>query len=162
MSDSNPYESPQNEANAVSTGADRVITEKMILYLKSAAPWTRFLGIIGFIGCGFMAAGAIGTLVGLNITPIPGMENTAISSVMFIYLLGVGALFFFPSLFKFRFGKKVQSYLKTDDPQDLEEAFRYNKSLWKFTGILYIIALGLFVLSLLIMLITGIAALAML
>jgi hypothetical protein len=66
------------------------------------------------------------------------------SAVFFIFYLGFAALMFFPTLFIFRFGRKIQSYLHTGNEADLELAFKNNKSLWTFAGILSIISLAFF------------------
>jgi hypothetical protein len=59
-----------------------------------------------------------------------------------LFFLGAIALMFFPVLFIFRFGQKIKSYVHTGNEGDLEQAFKNNKSFWKFTGILSIISLG--------------------
>jgi len=59
----------------------------------------------------------------------------------FVYLVP-GVIMFFPGLFIYRFGEKIRSYNRTGAEIDLELAFKNNKSLWKFNGILYIISLA--------------------
>jgi hypothetical protein len=54
----------------------------------------------------------------------------------------VGLLLFFPSHFTFKFGQKLRNYQYSHLSEDLETAFKFNKSLWKFNGILYIIYLA--------------------
>lgn len=142
----NPYESPVTEPGAVNPLTDRVLTENTVFYLKGASPWLRFIGIVGFISLGIAVLFILILAFGLrNIIPDtpefapfrmmgPGM------ALLYIPFL---ALYFFPTLFLFRFGKYLKSYIYTNDNRDLEEAFKNNKSLWTFFGVLAIIGLGM-------------------
>ena len=153
MSD-NPYESPQAEAGTVNPLSGRVLTESMLFYLKGAAPWLRFIGIVGFICLGISILSLL-LLVSVFSQALEELPEAApysaflSSGMVFIYLPFL-ALYFFPVLYLFRFGKKIQNYLLTGDSGDLEAAFKNNKSLWKFVGILMIIMLGFFALALVI------------
>jgi hypothetical protein len=137
----NPYESPLTEASVVKPLASRgYLTETMLTHLKGASPWLRFVGIAGFIMCGISAVFGLTMAAGIQSLPIPGW-NTAMGLGFFILYLGYVALMFFPILFIFRFGWKIKRYLHTGDEADLEAAFKNNKSLWIFMGILSIIFL---------------------
>jgi hypothetical protein len=172
MSDNiNPYQSPQNPVNPMADGSAR-LTETMILYLKGASPWLRFLGIVGFIVCGILALMGIIFLVVLPAagvgsfwSGISGLEEvsdafgTALgAAVVGLYFFAIAALNFFPALFMFNFGNKIRTYLQSGSDQDLEGAFKNNKSLWKFSGILMIIALAFIPVMIIIGIIVGIAA----
>ena len=61
---------------------------------------------------------------------------------MMVFCLGGAVLIFIPSLFIYRFGERIRSFLRTGIEQELELAFKNNKSLWKFLGIYCIIALA--------------------
>jgi len=142
----NPYESPQAEINTVNPLSGRVLTEDMVYYLKGASPWLRFIGIAGFICFGVMVLGCLAMIIGLQTflsSEIPGFEVFS-SSVVLLYTLMFGLLIFFPSLFIFRTGRKIQKYLFTGSNGDLEAAFKNNKSLWTFVGVLTIIGLVFF------------------
>ena len=155
MSDAvNPYQSPEAlvvpEKPLVIQGT---LTETMLGYLKGAAPWLRFVGILGFISSGLVV------LMGFSVAPfisvmnrvwtdIPGFESlgsvysVTFSGFMVVTFVGAGILLFFPSFYIFRFGEKIRSYLSTGADRDLELAFQNNKSLWKFMGIICIIQLA--------------------
>jgi len=155
MSDAvNPYQSPEAavvpEKPLVIQGN---LTETMLVYLKGAVPWLRFVGILGFIGAGLVV------LMGFSMAPIvsvmnrawaeiPGFESlrgvfsVTFSGFMVVMFIGAGLLMFFPSLYIFRFGEKINSYLRTGADRELELAFQNNKSFWKFVGIICIIQLA--------------------
>ena len=157
MSDAvNPYQSPEAVADPVSVpAAQGAITETMLIYLKGASPWLRFIGVLGFIGSGLtvlwgISFSAFVPIVGRVWDEIPQvyqpftafMGAALLGGSMAVVCIGAGLLMFFPSLFVFRFGSKIQNYLRTGTDQDLEQAFRNNKSFWKFVGIICIIELA--------------------
>ena len=155
MSDAvNPYQSPETAVVPEKPLAIQgTLTETMLVHLKGATPWLRFVGILGFISSGFVALTGFSILPFISIvnrlwTEIPGFESfngafgVVFNGSMVIIFIGAGVLLFFPSLYIFRFGERIRSYLKTGADGELELAFRNNKSLWKFAGILCIVQLA--------------------
>ena len=156
MSDmSNPYQSPAADVSAVRPMlAPGGISEKALFYLKAASPWMRFLGIIGFIGSGFLV------LFGLLIVTLPAiflrMMDIPITEADVSYQGAIGimgtlggliyvlsaVLLFFPARWLYRTGAKFRAYARTGSDLDLEEAFRSTRSFWKFLGILTIVWLA--------------------
>ncbi|MDR0448110.1 MAG: hypothetical protein LBH07_05535 [Treponema sp.] len=158
----NPYESPQAEIAHVNSGAGPILTENMLYYLKGASPWLRLTGIIGFISLGIILLSLISLFFGLS-QALPDTEEFAPLKIftpgLVIIYIPFLALYFFPILFIFRFGRKIQNYLYSGNSTDLEEAFKNNKSLWTFIGVIIIISLSFFALALVIGIITAVAAL---
>jgi hypothetical protein len=141
--DMNPYQSPQSPVNPEPDSFAR-LTGVMVRYLKEAAPWLRFIGILSFVGCGFMVLGGILFLIATFVRPdITGEFGGLSGGIGSIVYIGSGALMFFPARFTYFFGAKLRSYLRTNAEEDLEQALKNNKSLWKFNGIMYIIGLAL-------------------
>jgi hypothetical protein len=123
----------------------------MVRYLKDTSPWLRFLGILGYIGA--VLSVVVGLILGIlialggGVLGEPGGEGSIPAFIGPIYL-AVGALLFFPARFTYRFGMKIRSYLAGNAEKDLEEALRNNRALWRFSGILVIVYLGLIPLGL--------------
>ena len=142
----NPYQAPGADLNAPKpTVSSNGLTETMVKYLKEAAPWIRFLGILGFIGSGFTALAGLGIMIAFPfIARLSGEFYPAAlmgSSMGIIYII-LGAVIFFPARFTYNFGAKIRSYLQSNSELDLELAFKNNKSFWKFNGILCIVYLA--------------------
>ena len=53
-----------------------------------------------------------------------------------------GVIVFFPSKFMYSFGSRIKRYAGSEAPEDLEQALKNNKSLWKFSGIVCIVYLS--------------------
>ena len=169
MSDyENPYASPATiTAPENKLIENPVLTETMLTYLKQASPWLRFMGIMGYISCGSIAlfgisfiffAGSLSSLF----DGIPGMGSFtgAISVSTAFMFIGIAALVFFPSHFTYNFGAKLRTYFENGKEQELELAFKNNKSYWKFYGILMIINLATIPVSIVLGVIIAIVAIA--
>jgi hypothetical protein len=163
MSDfENPYKSPETSIVPEKTqGAGTVLTETMLGYLKEASPWTRFIGILGFIGCGLMVLGGIITAIATSSVSgiTEGFGPLPVWLVSLIYI-AFGVLFFFPSRFVYDFGAKIRNYQFSSSDEDLEAAFKSNKSLWKFYGIMLIVYLALIPLFIVLAVIGAVASTA--
>ncbi|HPE35729.1 MAG TPA: hypothetical protein PK625_01160 [Spirochaetales bacterium] len=132
MSDSNnPYQSPKAEASTVASMADSgAITGLMKDYISATAPWMRFMGILGFIGVGFLAVGGLLMMFGVLGNIAGGISNV-------IY----AAILFFPARYLYRAGSGFRQFIQDQRSDSLERDLSNNKSYWKFQGILSIIGL---------------------
>ncbi|MDR2101415.1 MAG: hypothetical protein LBP43_02470 [Treponema sp.] len=167
MSDtSNPYQSPRTESDPAASLVSRgVLTENMIFYLRGASPWLRFIGVLGYIGCGLIIAAGLAIMIGARgimgslFSELSGPEEILGGGLGLFYII-TGVIVFFPARFTYNFGAKIRTYLRTNAEQELELAFKNNKSLWKFNGILAIIYLAFIpvVLVILIFVLIGAAA----
>ena len=114
-----------------------MLTEPMLGYLKKAAPWLKFIGILGFAGSGFAVASGIFFMAVMPHLLYAQYYSGQTSSGLFY--ISIGIISFFPAFFTYRFGEKIKKYFKTGDDTDLEQAFKNNKLLWQVSGIFYII-----------------------
>jgi hypothetical protein len=160
MSD-NPYQSPQTAAGgAASLGSSGTITETMVVHLKGASPWLRFLGIIGFIGCGFLGLSGIIMLAAMPALG-PELSETAsriLGRSLGAFYLVLGVAVFFPALFTYNFGARLRNFIRNNAERELELAFKYNKSYWKFSGIMTIISLAIIPVAIVIGVIAGLGS----
>jgi len=151
----NLYASPQAESVPENKLlAQAALTETMLGYLKEASPWLRFIGIVGYICCGLIAAtgiifivfmGSLSSIWEETISELGDLGNVfgaVFSGSMGFTFLISALLCYFPSRFTYNFGAKIRSYLQNGREQELELALKNNKSLWKFMGILLIINLA--------------------
>ena len=159
MSDTeNPYASPQTESIPENKLINQsMLTDTMIVYLREASPWLRFIGILGYISCGLIMLTGVAAIIGMgalsnfweSIPELDGLSsifnavfNAVFSVSMGFYFLISAILLFFPSRFIYNFGARLQTYVHSGKEQELELALKNNKSLWKFLGILLIINLA--------------------
>jgi hypothetical protein len=136
------------------------VTENSKFYLKTAASWSKFLAIMGFIGIGFMVLGAI-TLIPMSAwqTPYSAYSSLPVSfSALGIVYLVMAIIMFFPTLYLFRFSQQTVNALELNNALELEEGFKNIKRYWKFKGILVIVYLSLCILFIPIMVIVAMSA----
>lgn len=116
--------------------------------LTTTYKWAKFLGIIGFIACGFMilaglGIAAIGSSFPSNDNPV--MNLIGGSALGVIYIL-VAALYFFPSRYLYQYAEKLNLAVQSEDEAQLILALDKNKSFFKFIGITTVAILALYVL----------------
>lgn len=130
-------------------------------YLTIAGKWATFLGIVGFIGTGFilLAAVFIGTILTYvaHLSPsemgVPTTEGAAsVSSILgaasgivsFIYVL-LAVVSFFVAYYLYRFGSGIKKSLLYNDTIAVTKSLGYLKSYFKLIGIITIVVLAFYV-----------------
>lgn len=121
-------------------------------HLAETAKWANFLSIVGFVLSSIIAIIALfaGTLLG-SMSRGFGSSSSMIGAgfITVVYLL-IAALYFFMSLFLYRFASKMKTALYSNDQEYLNSSFMNLKSLYKLMGILTIIYLGFLALGLIV------------
>ena len=100
------------------------IEQSTLKQLNTARKWAMFLAIIGFIFLGIMIV--VGLIAGTFLkTFSSGENNSGISdSLMFIPILLIGLIYFFPVLFLFRFSKYISRAIQNLDNLQFHKAIK--------------------------------------
>jgi len=115
--------------------------------LDTTRKWTMFLAILGFIGIGLIVIA--GTVAGLFLSAfntnatLSGLEGI----VIFIIIVAMAVIYFFPVLFLFRFSKHTSQAVKTLNKQEMHKAFKNLKAYYVYIGILIIVVLVIYVVA---------------
>ena len=130
--------------------------------LYEAARWGKFLAIVGFVFIGLMVLLGLGMGIFMSsmssqLGPDSGMAMFGSGLMTFFYVL-IAVLYFFPTLYLFRFSTDAMAAIQSDSQRKMEQSFANLKSLFKFMGILTIILLCFYGISLLFGLIVGASA----
>jgi len=141
------------------------ITPEIKDFLRETAKWGKFIAIVGFVMTALLVL--LGIFMGLfmgsmmaNMPDTAGLGGAMGGALGFVYVL-IALVYIFPLLYLYRFSAKLKIALAKDDQQHLYESFRNLKSLFKFTGILMAIFIGIYALIFVLALIGGLAGLAM-
>jgi len=135
----------------ISSDSDLIIDNRIKLFLAETSKWANFLSIIGFVMLGLMV---IVSFVMIAMTAsILGAEALGIG-VMYLFMV---ALYFFPTLYLFKFARKIKAGILSTSQEDMTQGFENLKKLFKFMGILMIVLLGFYALVLLISLFAGLS-----
>lgn len=130
---------------STSSSASFSITEPMLLSLSQTKPWAMLLSIVGFISIGILIIlGVINIFVTSYNSPdgsiVPAIVGGGINILM-------GVLYFFPSLFLFKFASSIGRLIDNGGAREMEESLSYQKSAWKFIGILTLVTFAFAILG---------------
>jgi hypothetical protein len=125
------------------------------LHLADAAKWARFISVVGYIFLGLSVAGMLFSgasyLTLLSGGNRYGSDSTGILSAAgiagMVGYLFVVVLIFFAYLYLHRFGTRMRLALKGEDQQMFNLSCQSLKVLFRYVGILIIIGLVLFALT---------------
>jgi hypothetical protein len=122
-----------------------------MVYLRDAARWARFLAIAGFIFCGLFVVAAILFMTVLsslfNSMGASGVSGIGAGLIGVVYI-AIGVLNFFPCLYLYKFAARMQAALSGNNQEQLNSSFLNMRAFYRFVGVLMIIALAFWVLSL--------------
>lgn len=126
------------------------ITDQIRHYLMITARWGKFLAILGYVMVGLLVVAGIFMMVtNLNMFEELGVRP-ALGLFGIIYWV-IAAVYFFPVTYLYRFSNRIKSGLILVDQTHVTHAFSNLKSFFKFTGIIMIVILGIYVLVILIL-----------
>ena len=124
------------------------ITDTLKSYLLDAAKWGRFLAVIGIISCLLMVAGAF--YAGYYVSHLPSYSfGSSMGQAVTAFYIFFAVIWFYPCLFLYKFSANLLLALKSNTQEHIESAFISLKSAFKFLGIVAIIILSLWFLSIL-------------
>ncbi len=114
------------------------VTGRILSDAASTRPWVLLLSILGFIGTGLMILLSV-VMMFLPLGEMAGGLGGAFGLGLGLIYLLMGILYFFPSLYLFRYGKALKALAQSEEIEDLEEAFEHQKRFWKFVGIMVLV-----------------------
>lgn len=128
-------------------------------FLNEAARWARFLAILGFIGAGFLVLAGLGVLA-MGTALSPQMSELGFSPALFGFLyLIIAVVYLFPSLYMYNFANRAQGAVKGNSSSQLTESMGFLRSTFRFYGIVAIIFIAFYLLLMIILMVSGGAAL---
>ena len=119
------------------------VTENMKDSMRSIRPWTKLLAILGFVCVGLMVLLGAAFMV---FTSTFQQKNGPPPSMGFIYIL-FSILYFMPAYYLYKYSASTGDFLKSNGSVDLESALAYQRSFWKFMGIVAVIGMSISVLA---------------
>lgn len=120
-----------------------VILPEGEVMLDEARKWGKFLAILGYVFSGLMLF--FGVLFSLLLDNLPPEATSVIPDFLItvIYLI-IAAIYFFPSLYLYRFSIRAGKALISKDSSILSGSFDSLRDCFRYLGIISIIALILY------------------
>jgi hypothetical protein len=139
------------------------IDHESVGYLTETARWSKFLAIVGFVTCGLIAIFSFFAGSFLANSPVlaayPAAEVQTMSTIggafLTVLYLIIAVVYFFPCLYLYRYSVRMKEALNTNDQVKLNQSLKNQKMLFRYVGIVTIIAVSLEAMALIIF---GVAA----
>lgn len=138
------------------TGQEMIITNQAREFLKETSKWAKFLSILGFIMTVFMIMA--GFMMGaLMSTSFGSMMDTGGLPVWFLPVLYfiLAALYVAPLYYLYQFSSKAKIALDSSDSNLMAESLGFLKSHYKYIGIMMIVILAIYAISIVIAIVAG-------
>ena len=133
------------EVSDTNVNKNKALLNYIMNSLRATKPWTRFLSILGFIGTGLTILVGLGLMVGGNLIPMPP-EAPPLAYLGIFYIL-TSVFYLVPSIWLSKYSSAITSFLKGGDAVQLGNAIAYQKSFWKFVGIMVLVSIVIAILG---------------
>jgi len=155
MEPANPYATPSaNPYGSNPLSMEGSVATETIAPLAGTKGWVQFMSILLWIGVGFMILGGIGMLMAgtvLSSTLAKAQPNNPFGGQAFMMSMGVMyllmALFYvYPAIKLWSYGSAIGRLKSSLSVADLNAALHEQRRFWKFTGIVVVIMMCLYLL----------------
>ncbi|HRO43425.1 MAG TPA: hypothetical protein PL009_11370 [Flavipsychrobacter sp.] len=125
------------------------IDEEAKAHLLETSRWTKFIAIIGFVFMGLLIL--LGLFMGLGLSAFSefygsnGLGSTFGVGMMAVYFV-IAVLYFFPIFYLYKYSVLIKPAIMGSNQQQFNLALSYQRRMFKFIGILFLIILGLYAL----------------
>jgi heme/copper-type cytochrome/quinol oxidase subunit 2 len=124
------------------------IGSEILNNLNSTRKWTTFLSVLGFIFLGLLIVAGLTTSLFLTTFKTQEANLGIPESAMIIIFVVVGAIYFFPVFFLFRFSRNTRDAIQNLDSQKLSKGLNNLRLYFTYTGIMVIVVLSIYVVAL--------------
>jgi hypothetical protein len=153
----NPYSPPSaNIVAGVDTamaGDGHMVSTTVVELLRRTKTWVRVVGVVMWLGVGFMVLAAIGMgVMSLTMGGAGGADAAAPfgssgamlgMAVMYLVLAGVYVM---PATKLWNYGSRIDDLLHSRSNADLEAALDAQRGFWSFVGVAFLVMIALYVL----------------
>lgn len=124
-----------------------IVNNEVKTYLLETSKWGKFLAIVGYVGMGLLVLA--GLLFMVSFSQLQNLSNSSVPTgfLGFAYIV-MAVIYFFPINYLYKFSTRMKQGLLANNEMSVTSAFQNLKSLFKFTGILTIVIISLYVLIL--------------
>lgn len=158
MEPANPYATPSaNPYGSNPLSMEGSVAAETIAPLAGTKGWVQFMSILLWIGVGFMILGGIGMMTAGSLMAdviAKTQPNSPMAGKGFV--LGMGAMYLlmalfyvYPAIKLWSYGSRIGALKNSLSLADLNAALHEQRRFWKFTGIVVIVMMCIYVLFIL-------------
>lgn len=107
-----------------------------------------FLSVLGFIFLGLLVVAGLATSLFLTTFKTQEANLGIPESLMIIIFVVIGAIYFFPVFFLFRFSRNTRDAVQNFDQQKLSKGFRNLRLYFTYIGIMVIVVISIYIMLL--------------
>lgn len=141
----NPYSSPSaNLFGSSGQTSSQIVTSEVISQLQRTKPWTRVIGVVMWLMVALLLVGSLGFLVAM----LAGLAAKDTGTAQKGFMIGMGVAYFaisllyiYPAIKIWGYGSAIKRLMASRSEPDLVKALDQQRSLWKFVGVLTLIAI---------------------
>jgi len=149
----------QEPSEIILPAATLQVTNESVSYLATAAKWSKFLSIMGFIGAGFLillglAFSVFYATVGRELPSTGPLSFVSPGVLQGIYIL-IGLFYLWPVIYLNNFSNFTTRAVKSGNSDLLTKAICNLKRLFLFMGILTIVILVIYLIAIIAVVVAG-------
>ena len=126
---------------------DRAILNLINDTLRATRPWTRLLSILGFVVAAILIVSGIAMMLGRNF--LPNSTDTPAPMLTGAINIAVSIFYLIPSIWLYKYSSAISRFLEGGGATELGNALVYQKSFWKYIGIIVLISMIVAILGIL-------------
>jgi len=147
VNDDDPYSTPSEDPTAESWSAKEnlspgeapnIVTE----HLRCTRPWVKFCSLAGYITSGFILI-----IAAVTIRKMLGHFSLTHIALLGSFYLILAVLFIIPSLRLSKYERSITHLMISNRIEDLEQAIAHQRIFWRQMGIMILIMLVLYLLT---------------
>jgi hypothetical protein len=123
----------------VNRKTDKALLNYINNSLRATRPWAKLLSILGFIFVGITIISGIAMTIGKNFWPVSA--KSPFLSATGLVNIPLSILYLVPSIWLYKYASAIRRFLEGGGAIELGNALAYQKSFWKFVGIMTLVCL---------------------
>lgn len=128
-------------------GAGVAVDQGVINVLLATRPWVRLMSVVMFIIAGFMLLAALAMLaVGFGGGRIGNLSGSGLMAGVALFYALFALLYIYPARKLWSYASAINQVASNQDSSSLHLALDHQRSFWKFTGLMVLGLIALYVL----------------
>lgn len=131
-----------------STPSSCNISQGIINQLAGTKPWVRFISVLVWVSTVFMllSGASIGLMFVFAKTMLPTSSSPLIGAMAALYIV-FAFLYIYPATKLWKYANRIKSLKESHSEIDLEAALNEQRRFWKFIGILCIVMIIIYIVT---------------
>ncbi len=125
---------------------DLILTQNSIYFLRNTSPWMKFVSLAGIMMCLILVGFAI-IIIQAPVeatNPYLAKLGSGLKNFVAVIDIFIAIILIFPCIYLLRYSNRIKKFIKTNNSIAFEKALSMQRKFWKYIGILTIIYVSIF------------------